>query len=66
MGFGHSEGHRNYIDSNESMLENYINYFDKIDAKYGGNHFKKYIMGHSLGGLLTLKLSSLKPDFFSA
>jgi len=66
MGYGHSEGLRNYIHSNESMVENLIHYIDEIDSKYGGPLIKKFIIGYSLGGLLTLKLNSLKPDFFSS
>lgn len=38
---------------------------DMIDAKYGGTQVKKYAIGFSLGGLLTAKISSLRPKFFS-
>jgi predicted alpha/beta superfamily hydrolase len=37
-----------------------------VDAEYGGKGVKKYAIGFSLGGLLTAKLTAMRPGVFSS
>jgi alpha-beta hydrolase superfamily lysophospholipase len=43
-----------------------VNHIDLIDAKYGGTDVNKYIIGFSLGGLLTAKINALRPQYFKS
>ena len=47
-------------------MEEYLNHIDLIDKKFGGKDIPKHIIGFSLGGLLTLRLSLLKPNLFKS
>lgn len=63
-GFGYSGGKRALIDSAESMTEEHLRYFDLIDEKFGGKKVPKFTLGVSMGGLVSLKCSIEKPEFF--
>ncbi len=63
-GFGHSEGKRGFIESEEAILEDYIRFNELVDERFGGKDVPKLQLGFSLGGLLSLKMSVLKPSYF--
>lgn len=56
-GFGHSQGKRGVLDSEESLLNDHLEYFELVNSKFGNNSIPKFLLGHDLGGLLSLKLS---------
>ena len=57
-GFGHSEGKRAYIESEEALMEDQIRFNELMDDKFGGKSVPKLAMGMSMGGLLTAKLGA--------
>lgn len=63
-GFGHSEGKRAYIESEEALLEDQLRFNELIDDKFGGKDVPKLQMGYSMGGLLSLKINARQPAFF--
>lgn len=54
------------IESWEATIEDYFNFFDKIYSKYGGKDVPKYLIGYSLGGLMSTHFATLRPDYFTA
>jgi hypothetical protein len=40
-GFGHSDGKRAYIESEEIMFEDYFKFHDAINDKFGGKDVPK-------------------------
>ena len=65
-GFGYSEGLRGFIQSADSVVDDLAQHVNLIDSKYGGEQVKKFIIGFSLGGLLSVKLNALRPNYFSS
>jgi hypothetical protein len=41
-GFGHSDGRRAYIESEELMFEDVSKFHDAVDAKFGGINVPKF------------------------
>jgi alpha-beta hydrolase superfamily lysophospholipase len=44
-GFGHSEGRRAYIESEETMMEDVLKFHDLVDSKFGGKDVPKLLLG---------------------
>jgi acylglycerol lipase len=61
-GFGHSQGKRAYIESEETYIEDFLTYADKIQSTFGET--PRLSMGYSLGGMAAVKLSLAKPGYF--
>ena len=60
-GYGHSEGKRAYIESEETFTEDLLKFFDLADQKFGGGKdVPRLGLGVSLGGLATVKMSVIK------
>lgn len=60
-GYGHSEGKRAYIESEETFTEDLLKFFDLADQKFGGGkEVPRLGLGVSLGGLATVKMSVIK------
>jgi len=55
-GFGHSEGRRGVVESSKICVEDQLSFIDKVDQAYGGKDVPKFIVGHSLGGLISLSI----------
>ena len=53
------------LDLEESMIEDQFKYVDLVDEKYGGKDVKKFILGHSFGGLMGLKMSIKREKYFN-
>jgi alpha-beta hydrolase superfamily lysophospholipase len=62
-GFGMSEGYRGQIKNKESGLQELDNYHSLYNEKYGDAKTPCFLMGTSLGGLLTAFLSSRHCNF---
>jgi alpha-beta hydrolase superfamily lysophospholipase len=63
-GFGYSDGKRAYVESEESMLEDALKFYDAVDSKFGGKDVPKLMLGQSLGALISVKTSVARPNFF--
>lgn len=63
-GFGHSDGRRAYVESEEALFEDVSKFHDAIDAKFGGKDVPKFQLGMSLGGISSVKLSVARPNFY--
>jgi len=56
-GFGYSEGPRGMLESESQVMNDHLEYFAKVKSKFGGKDVPQFMLGHSLGGLISLKLS---------
>jgi alpha-beta hydrolase superfamily lysophospholipase len=65
-GFGFSEGERGMIECESKTIDDLIQHIDQVNEKYGGNHVKKYAIGFSFGGLLTTKITAIRPELFTS
>ena len=54
------------VESWPSTVEDYFNFFGQYDDKYGGDDVPKYIVGHSMGALMSLHFTVMKPQMFKA
>lgn len=64
-GFGFSEGRDSVVESQDIVLADLDDYTAKIDSKYGGADVPHFLVGHSLGGLLSASLCAAVPDRFA-
>lgn len=62
VGHGRSEGKRVYVETVDEYVDDVIHHAKLIQEKYPG--LAHFIVGHSMGGMITLKTVLRHPDFF--
>lgn len=64
-GFGHSQGHRGYIEDHQMFVDEQVKFVEAIKQKYtADSETPMFLFGHSLGGLLSLFTYNKKPELF--
>ena len=58
QGFGHSEGVRGRIENMQESVSDIENFSQKYMEKYGDENTKFFLMGNSLGGLISSLVAS--------
>ena len=58
------EGHKGYIPDFEACRQDIINHIQSEQTKYG-SHLKTFCIAHSMGGMLSLRLTLDNPNLFS-
>ena len=61
-GNGHSGGMRDIIPPVDEVMDDYVKYFDLADQNFSGKNVPKFLLGYSLGGLFSVKLSNMLKD----
>lgn len=46
------------------MIEDQLRYYDAVDAKFGGKDVSRFMLSHSLGALLSTKISFVREKWF--
>ncbi|KAK7081663.1 hypothetical protein SK128_006711 [Halocaridina rubra] len=63
VGHGRSEGVRGYVDSVDDYVIDVLKHCDDVRAGHHGLPF--FIVGHSMGGMITIKAAMTRPEYFT-
>lgn len=63
-GHGSSEGNRGYVESIRVLMDDVLEHCKNLQLKYGADQ-KIFLLGHSMGGLISAMIGIEKPEFFS-
>jgi acylglycerol lipase len=64
-GHGKSEGIRGYYENKEVMTDDINKFISLTESEYSNKTKNKYILGYSLGGLLSNLVTLSRPDYFN-
>lgn len=64
-GFGFSEGARGYFDSPEQARDDLLGFTERVNVKFGGADVPHFMIGHSLGGAISICMAAERPDLFA-
>ncbi|XP_042212007.1 monoglyceride lipase-like [Homarus americanus] len=62
VGHGRSEGVRGYVDSVDDYVTDVLQNYDDVRSGYPG--LPCFIVGHSMGGMITIKCGLARPHYF--
>ena len=64
-GFGYSEGRRGVFESQQIIMDDLNEFTEKIDTQFGGKDVPHFLVGQSMGGFLSARLSVEIPERFA-
>ena len=64
-GLGFSEGAKGYFDSPERSRDDLLGFTERVNEKFGGADVPHFLIGHSLGGALSIVMAAERPDLFA-